>query len=65
MSTPVGKRARTPHELRQQAEREQRLKDIREQVAQGKLVIRQMSPEERRRYPPRESLEPRVAPKRR
>jgi hypothetical protein len=29
------------------------LKDIREQVAQGKLVIRRMTAEERRRYPRR------------
>jgi hypothetical protein len=55
----------TPHELRQQEQREQKLKDMREQVAQGKLVIRQMSPEERRRYPPRERPEPRVPSKRR
>jgi hypothetical protein len=43
-----------PQQLRQQEKREQKLKDIREQVAQGKLVIRRMTAEERRRYPRRE-----------
>jgi signal recognition particle GTPase len=44
-----------PQQLRQQEKHEQKLKDIREQVAQGKLVIRKMTAEERRRYPPREA----------
>jgi hypothetical protein len=43
-----------PMQLRQQEKREQKLKDIREQVADGKLVIRQMTPKERRRFPPRD-----------
>jgi len=43
-----------PHQLRQQERHEQKLKDIREQVAQGKLVIRKMTAEERSRYPRRE-----------
>ncbi len=51
------------YQLRQQEQHEQKLKDMREQVAAGKLVIRQMTPEERRRFPPRE--EPRPRPKRR
>ena len=42
-----------PQQLRQQEQHEQKLKDIREQVAQGKLVIRKMTAAERRRYPPR------------
>ncbi len=42
------------YQLRQQEQHEQKLKDIREQVATGKLVIRQMTPEERRRFPPRD-----------
>jgi hypothetical protein len=41
-----------PQQLRQQELHEQKLKDIREQVAQGKLVIRQMTAAERKRYPP-------------
>jgi hypothetical protein len=41
-------------QLRHQERREQKLRDIREQVAQGKLVIREMTAEERRRYPQRE-----------
>ncbi len=44
-----------PQQLRQQERHEQKLKDIREQVAQGKLVIRQMTAEERSRYPRREA----------
>jgi hypothetical protein len=43
-----------PQQLRQQERREQKLKDIREQVAQGKLVIRRMTADERRRNPRRE-----------
>jgi hypothetical protein len=43
-----------PHQLRQQERHEQKLQDIREQVAQGKLVIRKMTPEERARYTPGE-----------
>jgi hypothetical protein len=42
------------YQLRQQEQHEQKLRDIREQVANGKLVIRQMTPEERRRFPPRD-----------
>jgi hypothetical protein len=43
-----------PQQLRQQEKREQKLEDIREQVAQGKLVIRKMTAEERKRFPPRD-----------
>jgi hypothetical protein len=42
-------------QLRQQEKREQKLRDIREQVAEGTLVIRKMTPDERRRFPPRDS----------
>ncbi|HTZ64494.1 MAG TPA: hypothetical protein VMB51_10345 [Solirubrobacteraceae bacterium] len=42
------------YQLRQQEQHEQKLKDIREQVAAGKLVIRKMTPEERKRFPPRD-----------
>ena len=41
-----------PQQLRQQERHEQKLIEIREQVAQGKLVIRQMTAAERKRYPP-------------
>ncbi len=44
----------TPYQQRQQEQHEQKLEDIREQVANGKLVIRQMTPQERKRFPPRE-----------
>jgi len=43
-----------PQQLRQQERHEEKLKDIREQVSKGKLVIRQMTKEERKRYPPRQ-----------
>jgi len=43
-----------PQQLRQQERHEQKLKEIREQVAQGRLVIRKMTTEERALYPPRE-----------
>ncbi|HEX5307535.1 MAG TPA: hypothetical protein VFW38_00470 [Solirubrobacteraceae bacterium] len=49
-----------PIQLRQQEKREEKLRDIREQVAEGKLVIRQMTPQERKRFPPRDSARPRV-----
>lgn len=55
----------SPYQLRQQEQHEQKLRDIREQVANGKLVIRQMTPEERRRFPPRDSGLPRTRAKRR
>jgi len=42
------------YQLRQQEQHEEKLKDIREQVAAGKLVIRKMTPEERKRFPPRD-----------
>lgn len=40
------------YQQRQQQEHEQKLKAIREQVASGKLVIRQMTKAERKRFPP-------------
>jgi hypothetical protein len=43
----------TPNYLRQQERHAQKLKEIREQVASGKLVIRQMTAAERKRFPPR------------
>jgi hypothetical protein len=36
---------------RQQAQREEKLEQIREQVAAGTLVIRKMTPAERKRHP--------------
>ncbi|MGD0197962.1 MAG: hypothetical protein ABSC56_08665 [Solirubrobacteraceae bacterium] len=42
----------SPTQLRQLEQREQKLQDIREQVADGKLVIRQMTADERKRFPP-------------
>jgi hypothetical protein len=52
-------------QLRQQEKREEKLRDIREQVAEGKLVIRQMTPAERRRFPPRDPSARREVAKRR
>jgi hypothetical protein len=54
-----------PQQLRQQAKHEAKLKDIREQVAQGKLVIRKMTATERKRYPPRVGGRQRPGSKRR
>ena len=54
-----------PQQLRQQELHERKLEEIREQVAEGKLVIRQMTAAERERYPPRARAETRRAPKRR
>ncbi|HLM86124.1 MAG TPA: hypothetical protein VK272_08060 [Solirubrobacteraceae bacterium] len=54
-----------PQQLRQQEKHEEKLKDIREQVAQGKLVIRKMTADERKRYPPREANRSRGGYKRR
>ena len=53
-----------PQQVRQQEKHDEKIKDIREQVAQGKLVIRQMTAEERKRYPPREADGSRKAGKR-
>ncbi len=45
----------TPSTVRARAEekREEKLESVREQVESGSLVIRQMTDEERRQYPPR------------
>jgi hypothetical protein len=53
------------YQLRQQEQHDEKLKDIREQVATGKLVIRQMTPEERKRFPPRDPAAPGPRVKRR
>jgi hypothetical protein len=55
----------SPIQLRQLEKREEKLRDIREQVALGKLVIRQMTPDERRRFPPRDPGRQRAVAKRR
>lgn len=55
----------SPMQLRQQEKREEKLRDIREQVAEGKLVIRQMTPEERKQFPPRDPSTRGAASKRR
>ncbi|HXA55320.1 MAG TPA: hypothetical protein VNV37_10665 [Solirubrobacteraceae bacterium] len=55
----------SPYQLRQQEQHEKKLKEIREQVASGKLVIRQMTPDERRRFPPRDPAPPGTRAKRR
>lgn len=54
-----------PQQLRQQKQHEEKLKDMREQVEAGTLVIRQMTPEERKRFPPRDGAEARKGSKRR
>jgi hypothetical protein len=54
----------SPQQLRQQERHEEKLRDIRDQVAQGKLVIRKMTAAERKRFPPREGGRTRKNPKR-
>jgi hypothetical protein len=43
---------KTPAERKEEARR-QKLEEIQEQVDSGKLVIRRMTKQERRRFPPR------------
>jgi hypothetical protein len=52
MSTPGRQRPKTTRE-RAEEKREAKLELVREQVQSGSLVIRQMTDEERHRYPPR------------
>jgi hypothetical protein len=52
-----------PQQLRQQQKRREKLDDIHEQVAQGKLVIRKMTAEERKRYPARTPRPTRARPR--
>ena len=52
-------------QLREREKREKKLKDIRKQVAQGTLVIRKMTGEERRRYPRPDAAATRRGSKRR
>lgn len=43
----------SPTARRQQKRREEKLALVREQVEDGSLTIRKMTPEERKKYPPR------------
>jgi hypothetical protein len=52
MSTPSNQTPKTTRE-RAEAKHEAKLELVREQVQNGSLVIRQMTDEERRLYPPR------------
>jgi hypothetical protein len=54
-----------PQQVRKQEQHEEKLKDMNEQVAKGKLVIRQMTDDERERFPPREQTRARKGPGRR
>jgi hypothetical protein len=47
------KRGTGPTNARARAERAKKLRDIRKQVKEGTLTIRQMTPAERKKYPPR------------
>lgn len=51
--------------MRERAEekRQEKLDFVRKQVSSGTLVIRQMTAEERQRYPPR-PVQPKASPKR-
>ncbi len=52
MSAQGSKGPKTSRE-RAEAKREEKLELVREQVENGSLVVRQMTDEERRQYPPR------------
>jgi hypothetical protein len=43
----------SPATTRQRKERAAKLREIRKQVKEGTLTIRQMTPAERKKYPPR------------
>jgi len=43
----------TSYQLRREEQHEQKLREIREQVANGRLVIRKMTADERKRFPPK------------
>jgi hypothetical protein len=47
------KRGTGPTNARARAERQKKLREIRKQVKEGTLVIRQMTAAERKKYPPR------------
>jgi hypothetical protein len=53
------------YQQRQQEQHDQKLKDIREQVTAGTLVIRKMTADERKRFPPRDPAAPSARSKRR
>jgi hypothetical protein len=44
----------SPTARRQQKRREEKLRLVREQVEEGSLTIRKMTPEERKKFPPRD-----------
>jgi hypothetical protein len=44
----------SPTAKRQQKRREEKLRLVREQVEEGSLTIRKMTPEERKKFPPRD-----------
>jgi len=45
---------KTPQQQRAEAKRNEKLALVQEQIEQGTLTVRQMTDEERRKYPPRE-----------
>jgi hypothetical protein len=51
------KKGTSPTARRQQKRREEKLALVREQIADGSLKIRKMTPEERKKYPPRTKRE--------
>jgi hypothetical protein len=57
MAQSKPKRGSGPTTTRQRQERAAKLRDIRKQVKEGTLTIRQMTPAERKKYPPRPKAE--------
>jgi hypothetical protein len=56
---PPKRRPQATARERAEKKREEKLESVREEVKAGSLVIRQMTDEERARYPPRENAPPR------
>jgi hypothetical protein len=53
MADAKPKKGASPTTTRQRKERAAKLREIRKQVKDGTLTIRQMTPAERKKYPPR------------
>jgi hypothetical protein len=51
---PSGQRKPSETQKRQEKRRKEKLKAVQEQVEDGSLVIRKMTPEERKKYPPQD-----------
>lgn len=55
MKLSIGDKIKQSRETRLQRERRERIEDIEQQVSAGTLVIRKMTPAERKKWPPLEN----------